>query len=401
MISQPLMNSILRYIKMRVRSLGAKVTGVKAKDIEINFRNEKTFQEEINRIYLNSSKNFSSSEKKLAEFIEFDLPFDADTALLDAREIGHEIIRSIKDVKKYRIAQKKYIDLMACNKYVEDCLEKDEEDDTHENAINCMERIKDFYSMGFLAGFFLNDEGKLSPLVRNDSVIDIEDVALDNLYSGLSYKSYIESLERKIDKEYERLSEGKFTPVKPQVKKEEPVKKAVNIETVEPTVEFLVPKRKHRKYFNLKSRNKDILRCSRKELEWKRQYAKLEYETKRDFIFGSFDAEFDATGQTDKDRFYFRKEQEVYRLLFGADQSVSYKQKCILFPEDVKVPVKGRVPYDVLHTFNARYAALLGYTGDDYKENDFMTNAIRKSYTDEGNAAYRSELIAARSGIKS
>ena len=52
MISQPLMNSILRYIKTRVRSLGAKVTGVKAKDIEINFRNEKTFQEEINRIYL-------------------------------------------------------------------------------------------------------------------------------------------------------------------------------------------------------------------------------------------------------------------------------------------------------------------------------------------------------------
>lgn len=398
MISEALMKQLMRYIKIRVRTLTAKSTGTPEKEIVIDFRNESAFKDEITKIYENSSKKYYN-EQKLTSFIDFDLPFDSNTSLLDSKEIGHEIVSAIKEIKRYRIAQKKYIDLMACNKYVEDCLDKDAEDDTDANSIAAMERIKTFYSMGFLAGYFMTESGKLSPITKDGSVEELESVALNNVYSGWSYGKYIESLERRIDKEYEKLSEGKFVPAKPVVKKEQPAAKPSRPVIADPVVEFLVPKRKHRKYFNLKERNKDILRCGRKELEWKRQYAKLEYLSKRDFIFGSFEAEYEATGQTDKERFYFRKEQEVYRLLFGADEGVAYKQQCLIFPEDVKVPVNGKIPYEALHLFNTRYAALLGYTGDDYKKNDFMTNAIRKSYTDEGNASYRTELIAARLAV--
>ena len=341
---------------------------------------------------------------------------------------GSVFTESVLKSKDARICQKKLIDYMMAERYFKEAFEYDA---VHPGmSPSAMDKAKQIiegmYSINFLSNFYF-PIGK-PPFMDEGLRERLMDRAFDPMYSfsneeklsDMMQKKYLKDLSSK--KEYFSAEESSmrktfaldsFMQKLRRTKTAELEKRERDIaaHSLNPITKpdlyhevfqkMPVQKRK-RRFLDIKSRNKDILLCPKRQLSDKWNFSDSDCKVKNDFIHKCYMdmLESESTGtpsEKDISRYLFKKEAEMYRNLRSIEGAVSYKKGCIYLPDgSISVPVKDMEPHELLHKINTIYAALFGFSGEDVKDSDWLYNAIRASYTDEGVALYRLSMIQAR-----
>lgn len=345
-------------------------------------------------------------------------------AILHKIAIGTTFVESILHSKDARNCQKQLIDYMMAEIYLKEAFQYDKEHHLS-GKDSATERAKmilmNLYSLNFISNFIF--DGNI-PVLSSNMKEQLMDRAFDPMYActtlekitALADKKYIRDFTSRKDffsadtatvqqEMHRRVMESRIDRVDPPVIKQ----RRHRVMNRHPRPSFgkdlyqnlfvkLPTQKRRRKFLNLQQRHADILECGRSALAYKKQYATIDYGTKHNYINSYYADDYRDDQGMDKSKYYFVRENQMYGYIWNTGSPVTYKNHMLYFPDGAVAEVaQDTEPYEVLHLINAVYAALFGFSAEDITDvKDWMFNSVRSAYTDEGNAYFRMQMIAAR-----
>lgn len=391
------------------------------KAVSIKFGGRNTIVQLVSDIMGYNKSNTVDKFKKTAEKL---VTVKSNVVIRHQIDNAKVFVESIVKSKDSRNCQRYLVDYLMAERYFKEAYDYDVLH--HVNAKkSSVEKakavIRDMYSLNFLSGFFFD-----GPCPKLDQHLKEQlcSRAFDPLYSCTTEEKTMELMQKKYLKEFSSRKEAYISDAtdterffraenmrrrldatnKPAVRAAEEkaiqnsANPAMNVDLYRSMFIQLPTERRKRRFRNLKHMNSDILTCHKKELNYKQQYANIEYKTKHSFIQDCYTDKLGQAKGIDTNRQYFNFEANMYRKLWDIDKPIVYKQGKLYFPDGAIAAVeKGRPPFETLHKINAIYAALFGFGPDDISNpTDWLFNSIRAAYTDEGVALYRMAMVEAR-----
>ena len=340
-------------------------------------------------------------------------------------DFGRIFVESVLKSKDARNCQKQLVDYLMVEIYFSEAYEYDKNhgmNGKYTAVDKAKAKVRELYSLNFLSGFIFEDAK--CPIMDLTLKDQLAHRAFNPIYSCTNLEMTNELVRKKYKNDFS-VFKSDFTGNFDQIDRyfnvyefkkqmDNPINAVVDnfcnkalSHSVNPINDMdffrsffvkLPTAKRNRKFVNLKNRNSDIITCPLRKLSQKKQYNDIEYRTKRNFIFDCYKDRLPKVSNIEESRHYFNYEAAMYRKLMRMESAIAYRQGRLHLPDGsiVAVPLNMQ-PYEVLHKINIVYAAFFGFTGEDVANpTDWLYNAIRAAYTDEGVALYRQHIIDIR-----
>lgn len=424
------------YVKMiklacqNVKTEICKLNMFKGPEVQVKLRAKDKLILLVEQIVKHSKNALTLYSSKVDQFLVIRCS-EPTIHMLTASDI---FVESITKSREARVAQKRLVELIATEKFLHDAYAFDSRHMIQPGTGSAIERAKSIvasiFSVNILGSFEFTAIG---PKINDTVKYNLEETAYNTAFSFMT-KDTVESL---ADKKYQAvfvprlklfekhdtkpivdpqtntpINENVHTEVVAKVKtamknakvhsKETPItsKTLMLTDLYRGTFANLPLSNRRRKFINLKVRNNDIMIAPRSTLISKRQFAKIEAMTKHNYIMDYYsDQRPDDLDDQNMAQYLFRQENRMYKYMWSVVQSVHYNNDRLYFPDGTNIVVpKEYAPHEFFHKVNTTYAALFGFSAsqDAKGGTEWLYDAIRKAYTDEGTADYRLAMIEAR-----
>lgn len=327
-----------------------------------------------------------------------------DMRFKNTQKAGELFVTSVIRSREARVCQKHLIDLQAAEIYLKEAARYDK---THPYKLiseSAFEQAKHVvvrkYSSDFMNNFDLN-----TPCIKDSLVTVLRKQAFDKRYAFGTQDSNNNMARKKYETDYLSRNDfflrsgqrGGMSEVKSFRDRPFTLASLIIADLYKGAFARLPAKRKIRRFVNLRSRNRDIEICPMRNLSAKRQFATIDAMTMHRYIYDFYaDKRPAAATEHDLQIYYFRRELEMYKYMWGESTKVTYERGKLKFGDGTSVDLPPDIlPHEGLHRVNAAYGALFGYGSDDITDN-WLYNAVRQAYTAEGLAEYRLAMIEAR-----
>ncbi len=411
------------YIKMiklacnNVKTEICKLNLFKESQVQVKIRAKDTLVVLTERIVKHSKNAITLYSKKADKFLVIRCS-EPTIHMATASEIFVESIVKSRDA---RVAQKRLVELGAAEHFLHDAYVYDTKHPVSDKKFLAIEKAKDIvaavYSLNILGSF---DFTAIGPKINDKVKETLEEMAYNPKFSFLTKEQVDRLTENKYVSEFKKqlsVFEKKDTAAVENTVKMDKVRKVVKQARVHSKETPITSKtllltdlyrgafaelplsNRRRKFINLKVRNNDILIAPKSALPTKRQFASIESMTKHNYIMDFYADQMPVDmDPSNNAQYLFRQENKMYKYMWGVVQSVHYQQGRLVFPDGTNMVVpKDEAPHEFFHKVNTTYAALFGFTREDERGGkEWLYDAIRKAYTDEGTADYRLAMIEAR-----
>ena len=335
--------------------------------------------------------------------------------MLTASEI---FVESIVKSKEARVAQKRLVELLATEQFLHEAYVYDSR---HKAGLSsAMDKAKDIvtdiYTINILGSF---DFTAMGPFINPELRKVLEDTAFDRKFSFMSKDTVVKLSKSKYQKLYHAKVSlfAKDAAANKAARQVSAAKKAIKQARVHSKETPITSKTllltdlyrgafatlpldgRRRKFINLKMRNNDIMIAPKSALVTKRQFASIASMSHHKYIMDYYSDQMPADlDKQDAAQYLFRQENKMYKYMWGAEKSVHYQNGRLYFPDGTNMVIpKEYAPHEFFHKVNTTYAALFGFGKQDKRGGkEWLYDAIRKAYTDEGTADYRLSMIEAR-----
>ena len=331
---------------------------------------------------------------------------------------GRIFVESVLSSRSSRVAQRRLVQYGAVEKFLGEAYVYDSKHQSQAGVNSAMSKAKNIVtkkcSLAVLGSFDF-DRGR--PVLDSTIKKELEQSAFNARFAFLTKEKLAEMIEKKYKEDFAGLT-SEFSAAKPVSPIESmKVDKAINVKKQPPVQSKETPITSHtlllnelwnkkfadlpllnkrRKFVNLSVRHNDVFVAPKPVLIRFRQASVVESMTKHQFIMDYYlDAKPADFEEPDVARYLFRQENNMYKYMWGENKGVRCNNGRLYFPDGTNMLVPSDMtPHEFFHRVNAIYAALFGFNKEDVKGgNDWLYDAVREAYTDEGMAEYRLEVI--------
>lgn len=382
--------------------------------IRIKTRNKDVLMQYVSELMsLPQRNNIAVYASRIQNMLLF---ITSDARLKDTSVAGMVFVDSVFRSKDARTCQKYLVDLMAAERYFQEAYDYDKQHPYKLLADSALEQSRQIvarkYSKAFLNYFDFSSRPRLhsSDESVNRKFESFKQQAFDSRYSLSSEEGNKDIVNKKYQIEYVSRNDFFITKKDPENivrDRQIPLQSLAITELYNATFAVIPGTGTMRKFVDLRYANRDIELCPMHNLAMKKQRADIESKTMHRFIYDNYTDEIPKNFNTaDIERYYFQRELDMYRLMWGENVIVKYENSALIFPDGRRVEFDSSIPPgECLHQVNAAYGALFGYTKEDMPKkskddkkakSSWLENSIRQAYTAEGTAIYRLAMIEAR-----